>query len=592
MIAMKGKLLLAVSIIVILIAGFTAHQIQTDFGNVQVKDIRFTGPGGTTLSALLYIPKNATSQTPAPAIQAIHGYINSRETQSGFAIEFARRGWVVLALDQTGHGYSDPPAYFHKMGGPAGLAYLRTLDFADKNKIGLEGHSMGGWASVSAAFKAPNDYQSIVLEGSSTGTFLAPEGSPTFPKNLCLVFSKFDEFSNMMWDAPVAVDIVKSDKLKGVFGVPENENVEVGRLYGSIEKGTARILHQPVTTHPGDHLSSVAIGHAIDWFEKTLGQPNPIPSSQQTWHWKELATGFAFIGCILLMFAVGSRLLMSKTFRALAGEPENSKPAKGAGWIIGAILAAVIGPLAYFKAVIFAESKIPRTAFNAQPITNCILFWLLIVAAISLVLFVIWHFLNKKNGANGISYGLRSASGGTGRKIALSFWLALLTVESAYLALVVSAFFFNIDFRYWIVALKPFSPIQFRIALGYFIPFVLFYIMFALVLHGQLRPATGSLTRKMITAAFIGSAVYLVLLLFIYMPLLSGGTIGFGFLPEVNHALFSIVALQLLPLFILVSLISAYFFEKTGLIYPGVFINALFITWYMAAGTATLFKFG
>ncbi|WP_201721683.1 hypothetical protein [Caulobacter sp. B11] len=27
---------------------------------------------------------------------AVHGYINSRETQSPFAIEFARRGYVVL----------------------------------------------------------------------------------------------------------------------------------------------------------------------------------------------------------------------------------------------------------------------------------------------------------------------------------------------------------------------------------------------------------------------------------------------------------------------------------------------------------------
>lgn len=590
--AMKGKLLLAVSVIVILIAGLVAHEIQTNFGNVKIKDIRFTGPGGTTLSALLYIPKNATPQTPAPAIQAIHGYINSRETQSGFAIEFARRGWVVLALDQTGHGYSDPPAYFHKMGGPAGLAYLRTLDFVDKNKIGLEGHSMGGWSSVSTAFKAPNDYQSIVLEGSSTGTFLAPEGSPTFPKNLCLVFSTFDEFSNMMWDAPRAVDIVKSDKLKGVFGVAETDTVKVGKLYGSIEKGTARILHQPVTTHPGDHLSTVAIGHAIDWFEKTLGAPNPIPTANQTWYIKEFATLAGFIGCILLIFAAGMLLLQTKTFRSLAGVPQNSKPATGIGWWIAALLTVVIGPLAYFKAVVFAEPKIPRFFFMSQPITNCILFWLLIVAIISLILFVIWHLSNKKNSANAVSYGIRSANGKTWRKIGLSLWFAFLVTASAYLSLLVVSFFFTIDFRFWILALKPFSALQFRIALGYFIPFVLFYLIFAVVLHGQLRTLTGSLARKMTVSAMIGSLGYLLLLLFIYVPLLSGGTIGFGLLPETNHALFSIVALQLFPLFILVSLISTYFYEKTGLIYPGVFINAMFITWYMVAGTATLFKFG
>jgi len=589
---MKGKLLLAVSVVVILIAGIVAYEVQTDFGYVKIKDVRFTGPGGTTLSALLYIPRNATPQTPAPAIQAIHGYINSRETQSGFAIEFARRGWVVLALDQTGHGYSDPPAYVHKMGAPAGLAYLRALDFVDKNKIGLEGHSMGGWASVNAAFKAPNDYQSIVLEGSSTGTFLAPEGSPTFPKNLCLVFSKFDEFSNMMWDAPRAVDIVKSDKLKGVFGVAETDTVEVGKLYGSIEKGTARILHQPVTTHPGDHLSTAAIGYAIDWFEKTLGEPNPVPSGNQTWYIKEFAALAGFVGCILLMFAAGMMLLSTKLFQSLAGEPQNSKPATGIGWWIAAILTVIIGPLTYFKAVLFAEPIIPRTIFTSQPITNCILFWLLIITIISLVLFAIWHIFNKKQGANAVSYGIRSADGKTWRKIGLSLWFAFLVTASAYAALLIASFFFTVDFRFWILALKPFSPLQFKIALGYFIPFVLFYLVFALVLHGQLRSSTGSLARKMTSSALIGALGYLLLLLFIYVPLLAGGTIGFGLLPETNHALFSIVALQLLPLFVLVSLISTYFYEKTGLIYPGAFINAMFITWYMVAGTATVFKFG
>jgi TM2 domain-containing membrane protein YozV len=48
-----------------------------------------------------------------------------------------------------------------------------------------------------------------------------------------------------------------------------------------------------------------------------------------------------------------------------------------------------------------------------------------------------------------------------------------------------------------------------------------------------------------------------------------------------------IVAVQLFPLFLIVSLISTYFYEKTGLVYTGVFVNAFFITWYMVAAQAT-----
>src|ERR1700709_2949269 len=97
-------------VILLLAGGLLAHLTQTS-GGIKIQDIRFKGAKGNTMSALLYMPPNATAQTPAPGILAVHGYINSRETQDGFAIEFARRGYVVLALDQTGHGYSDPPAF-------------------------------------------------------------------------------------------------------------------------------------------------------------------------------------------------------------------------------------------------------------------------------------------------------------------------------------------------------------------------------------------------------------------------------------------------------------------------------------------------
>ena len=185
----------------LLVAGILlAALVQTNFGGVSVKDTRFIGSTGNQMSGLLYIPNGTTVDSPAPAILAIHGYINTRETQSAFAIEFARRGYVVLALDQTGHGYSDAPAFSNGFGGPDGLAYLRSLPFVDQDRIGLEGHSMGGWAVQAAAATNPDAYQAIVLTGSSTGTFGVPEGTAEYPRNLLLVFSLFDEFSALMWD--------------------------------------------------------------------------------------------------------------------------------------------------------------------------------------------------------------------------------------------------------------------------------------------------------------------------------------------------------------------------------------------------------
>jgi dipeptidyl aminopeptidase/acylaminoacyl peptidase len=185
---MRHRWSLAIAgVILILAGGLLAHLTQTS-GGIRIEDVRFKGAKGNTMSALLYIPPNASAQTPAPGILAVHGYINSRETQDGFAIEFARRGYVVLALDQTGH----PPAFAGGFGGPDGLAHLRSLEIVDKNNIGLEGHSMGGWTVLAAATAMPNDYKSMVLEGSSTGKPFAADGTPSWPRNVALVFAQYD----------------------------------------------------------------------------------------------------------------------------------------------------------------------------------------------------------------------------------------------------------------------------------------------------------------------------------------------------------------------------------------------------------------
>lgn len=586
---MRGKRLLIAAIIMILAGGIVANQVQKNFGQVKVTDVRFSGKDGATLSALLYVPKNATSQTPAPAIQAIHGYINSRETQSGFAIEFARRGWVVLALDQRGHGYSMPPVGAGGYGAIDGLAYLRSLNFVDKSKIGLEGHSMGGWASVIAAATSPNDYAAMVLAGSSTATKLSLEyipvpGSPVFPRNLALVFSTFDEFSMLMWEIPVAKDVIDSDPLKKVFGT--ESTIEPGRIYGSIQDGNARVLYQPKTTHPGDHISCSAIGYAIEWFQKTLGAVTPLPASNQIWYWKEIATLISLLGCIFFIFALGKLLLQTGFFKTLLNAPQNQRPAKGAGWWIGALLTMIIPALTYFPLNGIGNLVIKASWLFPQQVTNTLMFWLLINMVITGILFLIWHGFNRKKGGNAVSYGIADSGDSTWKKIGLSAILAVIVIGVAYLSVVLVSAIFTVDYRFWIMQLKPMSGLQFKIALRYIIPFLLFYLVFAAALHGQLRSAAGSLTSRMIKAVVVTSLGYLALLLILYVPLFTGGPVGIS---DVRLILYAIVAIQVLPLFIIVSCISVYFYEKTGLIYAGAFINALFITWYIVASQATHF---
>ena len=139
----------------ILGGAWLAHSIQTT-GGTTVTEVRVTAAKGVTVSGLLYTPSNATAQTPAPAVLVSHGYINTREMQSPFAIELARRGFVVLAMDMTGHGYSGGIVGTAGFGGPAALRYLRSLPIGDKANVGMEGHSMGSGPVMAASVEVPD----------------------------------------------------------------------------------------------------------------------------------------------------------------------------------------------------------------------------------------------------------------------------------------------------------------------------------------------------------------------------------------------------------------------------------------------------
>ncbi len=586
-------IMLAVALFLILVGNVVAFLVQTDFGNVKVRDIRFVGTDGTVMSALLYQPKTATAKAPAPGILAIHGYINSREMQDGFAIELARRGYVVLALDQTGHGYSDPPAFANAFGGVDGLRYLRSLDFVDKENIGLEGHSMGGWAVISAAAAlGPTSYKSMALVGSAPGVF-CPPGTPNFPKNVAVVFSKWDEFSLLMWGVPKGADVVHSDKLKQFFGT--TSEVVRYKFYGNMADGTARGLYQPTTTHPGAHLSTAAIGDVVNWFEITLQGGKRLPLTDQIWYWKEIGNLIALVGMILLFFPVGALLLRCGFFKELEEVPAGPKSATGVTWWVSAVIFAIVPALTWFPFTdLFNKWKWAATAVFPQNITTQVMIWALLVAAIAVVLFLIWHFaINRKAKASASDYGLSWDTGFNWRKLGKSFLLAFAVVFAGYVTLVFSAWLFNVDFRFWVFAVKPMSHLQFQVFLGYLVPFILVLLAFAVALHGQLRPRTGkgelSQGKEMAVNWALMVAGFIVLLLVQYIPLLTGHTLGYMTADPAAVPLWSIIAFQFVPIMTIVSLLFTFFYQRTGRVYTGVFASALVVVWIIVASQATHF---
>nr|WP_297347332.1 alpha/beta fold hydrolase [uncultured Glaciecola sp.] len=577
-------LILAVALI--LFGGFLANQIQTNGGTVKVSHVRIAGNDGIITHARLYVPEGVSNKNPAPGIIATHGYINSNETQSVFAIEFARRGYVVLAPDQTGHGYSDPAAFANGFGGIDTLAYMKTLAFVDQNNVGLEGHSMGGWASLVAAGVYPDDYQSIVILGSSPGTFGAPEGTPDWPRNLAVVFSAYDEFSSLMWGVDIPTDITQTNKLKTLFNT--TEEVIPDTLYGNITDGTARIFHQPAVTHPGDHFSHAAIGHAINWFDKTLKGAQPIPSDDQIWLWKEIGTLLALLGMLVLITPVLSIIAGTSTFSSLKQSVPKLHSLTGRGWWLGAFIFTALPAITLFPFKGISETLgWPASAMFAQNITTQVMVWAILTGLISMTLFLLWHFLlNRKTGARFDSYGLTLNGRTKITFIAHSFLLALVVVGVLYTSLVLTDYIFDVDYRIWVFGIKLLSPLQFVIALAYLIPFSLFFIVVATVLHGQLRHDNWSFSKELGVNWLLLTVGYIVLLIAQYTPLLMGGTLLIA-----SEPLWSIIAFQFVPLMTIAALVFTAAFRVTGRVYTGAFINGMLVTWVIVASQATHYAF-
>jgi pimeloyl-ACP methyl ester carboxylesterase len=575
---MRSRWSLAIAgVILILAGGLLAYFTQTA-GGIRIQDVRFTGAKGNTMSALLYIPPGATAQTPAPGILAVHGYINSRETQDGFAIEFARRGYVVLAIDQTGHGYSDPPAFANGFGGPDGLAHLRSLDIVDKANIGLEGHSMGGWTVLAAATAMPNDYKSMVLEGSSTGKPFAAEGTPSWPRNVALVFAQYEEFSDLMWGVDKARDVTASPKLEAFFGTPSA--VEPGKVYGDVAQGTARVLYTPAMTHPAEHISHEAIGYSLDWFAKTLQGGTPLPSTDQIWFRKEIGTLIALIGFVALLIGAFDGLLEAPMFSYLRlpeiadGSVPAQVAASGGRWTTAFVLSAFIPALTYYPAFALGGTLLMPSAWLPQGITNQILVWALINLVIALALM---PFAPKRASRAGI--------------ITPSILIALATVIIGYAALWLADLGFKIDFRFWIVALKLMSAKQFLIFLIYLLPFTAFFVVALHVLHrnfSTMGAGRGALYLTNILALTLG---FIVLLALQYGTLWLTGKL-FNPVPDPGFVpLSTIVAIQFVPLLAICAIIATFTWRRTGSSLPGALICGLVVTWYVVAGTATQVAF-
>ncbi len=222
--------------------------------------------------ALLTIPQGEKPANGWPAIVFNHGYIPPREYKTteryvAYTDGFSRNGYMLIRLDYRGHDRSEGEA----AGGYGSNAYtidvlnalasLRKHPDVDVNRIGMWGHSMGGFITLRAMVVDKNIKAGVIWAGVVASypdlinnwrrrTFVPPPGLPT---------------GVTRW----------RDRLTMEFGSPE-ENPTFWQSLSS--NSFLSDISGPVQLHHGtaDDSVPVAFSEQLDKELKAVGKPSDL----------------------------------------------------------------------------------------------------------------------------------------------------------------------------------------------------------------------------------------------------------------------------------------------------------------------------
>ncbi|WP_100658172.1 S9 family peptidase [Alteromonas flava] len=150
---------------------YQSQWVKPTFGTLQTED-------NVTLHYQLFTPQKLQGKHPVivyvyggPGVQVVR---NRWFGPRGLMMQYwVNQGYVVFSIDNRGSNYRgkafEDPLYL-KMGETevqdqiVGVKYLRTLPFVDPERIGIHGHSYGGYMTIMSMFKA-GDYFSAGVAG-------------------------------------------------------------------------------------------------------------------------------------------------------------------------------------------------------------------------------------------------------------------------------------------------------------------------------------------------------------------------------------------------------------------------------------------
>lgn len=373
---------LVISVVLMILGCIAASGINTNFNSVKVSEISFDTERGT-LSAYLYMPKDAGPDNPRPVIVLTHGYLNSKEMQDASAVEMSRRGYIVLVTDQYDHGLSrwkkEIPNgtefgtfWVYSMFDAVTYAYNQDYTLKDDKGnayIGCSGHSMGGLSTVMAVYFDEMQslqsghrmiYSAIPVSADFTFTnavapledVLAAYGNRT----MGIVSGHYDEFFFGEKEGMYYKNFVTVPVGRKFLGLADGEQGKSAEFYEVASGGLKvegkevresqtgkRIVYLLDEAHAQNHFSTKAEAKVIEFFQTafqgvTTADMNfaDMTPSNQVWWMKELANCVALIGFFLFFVPFVSLITRVGFFKNAVTEvtPVVPLPKSGGGKLV------------------------------------------------------------------------------------------------------------------------------------------------------------------------------------------------------------------------------------------------------------------
>jgi len=585
---------LAASVIVVAVCALGAFLVERDFGLLDVTRISFPTEEGPVMAAKLYRHKEATAANPMPGVLALHGYQNDKETAAAGAIELARRGFVVLAIDHLGHGSSGGHIDWETASGANNAyRYLEGLPFVDADNLGVMGHSMGAMNTIILGGLNP-DHRALNPQCGTPGTVDL--------HNVLLTQARYEEFG-IFRENELLVEPLRDHEVRiEAFGL-ETGPVEWNTTYGDFDDGSARRADLFDTVHVGITHSPEAVAGTVSWMQQALkgGRKDAhwIPESQQIFAWKELFMLVALLTTLASMTFLANILLSTAFFSPVAGPLPGRHVAVGRDWWIPAMVNVVIAGVTYpplTKLGGIFGNVINWAPFLRMQITNGVMVWFLVNAVIYMLVFAVWYRINSK--AKGITMYDMGVSFDEKRTVfdwgILSKTVVLSAILFAWMYVLegISEWTLGIEFRFWWPFMRQFSLERFGYFWIYLLPALLFFgLNGGVFLFGQIRQREStSATRTQIVwwaknclTALLGLAVVWLIQ---YIPFFVGVGPGFEVMGLAGYSqMWPLMLFVFLPEFAVILFFVTWCYRRTGKIYLGALIGAALAIWFSTAGT-------